>query len=95
MSPGMRRVRRLVEAARQGSYTSIGCYPLLWLTSDGGVLHPKCGLENFGQVARSTRDKSRDGWAFEACDVNWEDPDLHCDHCGERIESAYAEDEAI
>jgi hypothetical protein len=27
----------------------------------------------------------------EALDVNWEDPDLFCDHCGNRIESAYAE----
>jgi hypothetical protein len=28
-------------------------------------------------------------WHLE---VNWEDPDLFCDHCGARIESAYAED---
>jgi hypothetical protein len=27
----------------------------------------------------------------EALDVNWENPDLYCDHCGARIESAYAE----
>jgi hypothetical protein len=30
----------------------------------------------------------------EALDVNWEDPSLYCDHCGARIESAYAEVEA-
>jgi hypothetical protein len=25
--------------------------------------------------------------------INWEEDDLHCDHCGNRIESAYAEGE--
>jgi len=26
-------------------------------------------------------------------DINWENPFLYCDNCGERIESAYAEEE--
>jgi hypothetical protein len=26
-----------------------------------------------------------------ALEVNWENPELFCDHCGNRIESAYAE----
>jgi len=29
-----------------------------------------------------------------ALQPNWEDPELFCDHCGSRIESAYAEPEA-
>ncbi len=33
-----------------------------------------------------------EGDEIVACDANWEDPDMFCD-CGERIESAYAEDE--
>lgn len=89
----MKRVRALVRAARAGSYTSIGCYPLFWLLADGGTIHPKCGLEEFSQIARSTRDYSRDGWAFEACDVFWEGPDMICDHCNEPIESAYGDPE--
>jgi hypothetical protein len=31
---------------------------------------------------------------FSCADINWEDPDLICDHCRKRIESAYAEDKA-
>jgi hypothetical protein len=27
-----------------------------------------------------------------ALEVNWEDPALYCDHCGNRIESAYVEE---
>jgi hypothetical protein len=32
-----------------------------------------------------------DGWGIIGLDVNWEQPGLYCDHCSERIESAYAE----
>ena len=37
------------------------------------------------------------GCADDKCTAfpNWEDPHLHCDDCGERIESAYAEEEAV
>ena len=35
---------------------------------------------------------TRGGWHIAGADINWEDPDLYCDHTGERIESAYAED---
>jgi hypothetical protein len=37
------------------------------------------------------RNKVNDGWRVVACDTNWEDASLYCDHSGERIESAYAE----
>jgi hypothetical protein len=37
------------------------------------------------------RHKVNDGWRVVACDTNWEDGELYCDHSGERIESAYAE----
>jgi hypothetical protein len=86
-------VRDLIRSLRSGPYTSIGCYPLFWLTSDGGTLHHACVLENLGTIGRSTRDGAHDGWAVVACDINYEDADMYCDHCGERIESAYAEPE--
>jgi hypothetical protein len=31
-------------------------------------------------------------WVAAGADVNWENPDLYCAHCGERIKSAYAEE---
>lgn len=34
-----------------------------------------------------------DQWRLVAADVNWEDSGLTCDHCSQRIESAYAEQE--
>jgi hypothetical protein len=59
-----------------------GGYPLFYLDKGGNVLCPEC--------ANREVDQSQ---AAVACDVNWEDPDLHCDDCGRRIESAYAEPE--
>lgn len=58
-------------------FTSIGCYPLFYVTKSV-CLCPACALSREAEV--------------EAGDCNWEDPDLTCDDCGERIESAYAEE---
>lgn len=76
-----------------GRYTSVGGYPKYWLTSDGATLSYAACLANCGRICRSIRDNDNDGWRVVACDVNWEDPDMHCDDTGERIESAYAEDQ--
>ena len=71
-----------------------GGYPLYAITSDGAALCPSCVTKERAQIFRSTHEKSRDGWAIEGIDANWEDASLYCDHCSKRIESAYAEDEA-
>lgn len=59
--------------------TPFGCYPLFYLHSDYSVLCYKCA------------DKEKTD--LIGADCNYEDPDLYCDECSERIESAYAEDE--
>ena len=87
-------VRHLIQSVRDGAYAWPGGYPKFWVTTDGGALCHKCVRSEIWQVARSTRDGERDGWAVEGSDCNWEDPCLYCDHCSERIESAYAEDDA-
>lgn len=67
------------------AHTELGGYPLYYIDRDGSVLCPKCSQES---------DEDRDEIPqFKPSDagVNWEDPCLYCDDCGERIESAYAE----
>lgn len=86
-------VREFLEALRGGPYTSVGCYPLFFLTADGEALSFKAACENVWQVARAIRDRNNAQWRVVACDVNWEDPDLYCADSGDRIESAYAEPE--
>jgi hypothetical protein len=64
-----------------------GGYPLFYVVGDSEVVCPACandpetGLQAFGF------DQKIDSYG-----INYEDPDLWCD-CGERIPSAYAEDE--
>lgn len=82
-----------------GSYPSRswpGCYPLYYTVADMGILCPKCANDN---AALDTVDPDFPNdppdaqWHVVAQEANWEDPDLHCDHCYTRIPSAYAEDE--
>jgi len=67
-------------------FTSMGCYPILYLTGRSDVLCPDC--------ANEYEAGSDDPEAPQVFDINWEDPDLYCDECSQRIESAYAEDKA-
>lgn len=78
-----------------GPYAWPGGYPRYFLCADGGALSFAAAEAERANVLDALRDDDRaSGWAVVACDVNWEDPDLTCDHSGDRIESAYAEDDA-
>lgn len=68
------------------SYAFPGGYPIFYVAKDNGVLCPKCA--NDYKPERDNEDQLKP----VACDVNWEDSALFCEHCNARIESAYAED---
>lgn len=78
-----------------------GNYPQFAITSDGGVLCHGCVNDNYREILRAVRAHIRGGqcppdsygFQVEDIDVNWEDDALFCDHCNDRIESAYAEDQ--
>ena len=80
-------------ALRSGRFAWPGGYPLAMLTSDGGTLCYSCVRSEWREVCSAIRDDRSDGWKVEAVFANWEDPSLFCDHCSERIESAYAEED--
>jgi hypothetical protein len=72
------------HAGRLVKYTSVGCYPVYYLDNSGSaVVCASC--------ANNDEDNGREP---SAQGVNWEDSELFCDECGERIESAYAEGDA-
>lgn len=73
------------------AYAWPGGYPLYYVTEDSGVLCPKCANEHLQLTLDGDGDA---GWKIVAQVINYEDPELHCDHCNVRIESAYAEDKA-
>ncbi len=81
-------VKRWYHKGKANSYAWPGGYPLFYLCSDSGTLCPECVTKNRSQVFRSTHERSHDGWAVEAIDVNWES-EMYCDNCSKEIESAY------
>lgn len=86
--------RDLVRQALHG-YAEPGGYPLYMLTDAGDVLCPSCVKTEVRSILHAIRtDYRHTDWYPLAVDANWEDPALYCDHCGQRIKSAYAEDEA-
>lgn len=77
-----------------GAFAWPGGYPLYFVTSDGGALS-FVAAEKEADLIRSAiaENDTRSGWHVCACEVNWEEVELYCDHTGKRIESAYAEPE--
>jgi hypothetical protein len=82
---------KLADELAAHPYSLVGCYPLFAVTSDGGVLCDRCCATERTSIALTT---GTDGWCVVQIAPNWENPALFCDHCGERIESAYAENDA-
>jgi len=79
------------RAVRNGPYAWPGGYPFYFITSDGAVLSFMAAKKERRNILEAIRDKDHSGWRVIAVDINWEDPELYCDHTGKRIESAYAE----
>jgi hypothetical protein len=83
------RSLRLADQLTASPYAWPGGYPLFAITGDGGCLCKCCTKTEREAIGTTT---GSDGWCVVAVDCNWENPDLFCDHCGDRIESAYAEE---
>ncbi len=82
------RSLRLADSLSRAPFAWPGGYPLHAITNDGATLCRHCCSTERSSIGTTT---GHDGWTVIALNVNWEDPDLFCDHCSERIESAYAE----
>jgi hypothetical protein len=94
--PYINTVQEFGAALKQGPYAWPGGYPLYFVTSDGGSLSFATAWNERASIARAIIDDDKSGgWKVIGYDVNWEDADLTDDHTGNRIESAYAEDDAV
>jgi hypothetical protein len=79
---------RLADRLSTSPYAWPGGYPLFAITHDGAALCHHCCKTERDSIGTTT---GSDGWGVVAIEAYWEDPDLYCDHCSARIESAYAE----
>ena len=87
MTTQSRSLALAVQLSRQ-PYAWPGGYPRFAVADDGGAICCHCCETERLCIATTT---GTDGWNVIALAVNWEDPDLFCDHCGSAIESAYGE----
>jgi hypothetical protein len=67
-----------------------GGYPIYYVCKDGRLLCSHCANE---EIKLTSDPDAASDWCIVASDINYEDPDLTCDHCGKRIESAYVPEE--
>jgi len=84
----MVKVDKKIKQAIRDKYAWPGGYPLFLITSDGAALCIDCGKKEYRSIVSAIHNNVSDGWKVEAVDVNWEDNELHCDHCNKHIESA-------
>lgn len=82
-------IKALREEHTIHAYAWPGGYPLFYITKDNGVLCPDCVEKEYERCIDPEEDQ------FYVIDVriNDEDPRLYCDHCNERIESSYGDDD--
>lgn len=78
-------IPQAVKQAVRDKYAWPGGYPLHLVMDDCECLCVKCARENWRGIAWPTVTGQRDGWRAVGAEINWEDPDLMCAHCGQRI----------
>ncbi len=78
-------LKEMKEKGAYDYYVFPGGYPLFYITKDYSVLCSKCCNEN----KELLNDENDPQWYVIAYEVNWGDGELYCDHCYEKIESAY------
>jgi len=77
---------RLADQLTASPYAWPGGYPMFAATNDGAALCHRCTASERESIGTTT---GNDGLTVELVAINWEDSELFCDHCGNRIESAY------
>ncbi len=81
------------KALADGQYAWPGGYQMYFITSDGAALSFEAAHDNARLIRDAIIAQDGNGWNVIAVEINWEDSDLYCDHTGEKIPSAYGEEE--
>jgi hypothetical protein len=86
---GIETASQFKATIRAGAYAWPGGYPLYFITKDGAALCFACARKEARQVFWDFLNDCSTGWHITGCAINYEEPDLTCDHCSKAIESAY------
>jgi len=91
MAHAINTVHDLRRAFRIGPYAWPGGYPTFYLTEDGDALCHDCARFHRRELLEAIADDNGSGWRVVCLEVNYEEPDLQCDHCHKLIPSAYVD----
>lgn len=80
-------------ALENGPYAWPGGYPLYFTCADGSPLSFDAAKEEKELIIESIQNDAQDEWHVVGFDINWEDTEMYCIHTGEKIQSAYGDDE--
>lgn len=72
-------------------YAWPGGYPKALITADGACLCVDCVKKEWHLICAESFENTNCGFRISGVDVNWENTELYCDHCGKWMESAYGE----
>lgn len=83
----------LATSLESGSLTDVGGYPKYWVCKDGTILSHKAVDNNLQLVKDAITNDSTvhadPNWCVVACEINYENDYLGCDHTNTVIPSAY------
>jgi hypothetical protein len=85
-------LRRHIRQAVRSKYAWSGLYPLYLVMADGQSLCIDCARKNYKLIVSAHYRDPNSDWAAIGADINYEDTELYCAHCNEKIESAYGDD---
>ena len=74
-------------ALEHGPYTSVGSYPIYFVTANSDVLSYQAARDNMAEVIEAFSSDDPE-WRVIGFEINWES-ELYCEHTGEPIEAAY------
>ena len=74
------------------AYAWPGGYPIVYVMNDGECMCPQCVKDNLEQIKAATESQAQDGWQIVGDDINYEDQDMYCCNCNEKIDPAYPSD---
>ncbi len=85
---GIEQLKNLIREP----YAWPGGYPKFAIMGDGDALCKSCAKSEFKRIVADTMQGFGESFQVVGVDVNWEDHDLFCCHCGDKIEAAYGDD---
>ena len=72
-------------------YAWPGGYLTEIILSDGETICHDCAKKEYRQLSSALKEHSNNGWRPIALEINYENNDSYCCHCGKHMECAYNE----